>query len=96
MNTQIQAETLNTLNFDNRFTRELPADPETENYRRQVSGACYSRVQPTEVAQPKLVAYAHEVAELLDLTDEMCESETFAQVFVGNRVVKDMDPDASC
>ena len=94
--TQLQDKTFNSLTFDNRFTRELPADPETENYRRQVSGACYSRVQPTEVAQPKLVAYAREVAELLDLTDEMCKSETFAQVFVGNRVLKDMDPYASC
>ncbi len=51
-------ETLENLTFDNRFTRELPADPETENSRRQVMQACYSRVQPTPVAQPRLVAYA--------------------------------------
>src|SRR5690554_1594081 len=42
--------------FDNRFVRELPADPETDNYRRQVLGACYSFVAPQPVKAPRLVA----------------------------------------
>ena len=28
---------LDTLRFDNRFTRDLPADPENQNRRRQVA-----------------------------------------------------------
>jgi len=32
--------TVDALTFDNRFTRELPADPEPRNYPRQVPGAC--------------------------------------------------------
>ena len=56
MNTQLKPQTLDTLTFDNSFTRELPSDPETENYLRQVKRACYSRVQPTKVSQPQLVA----------------------------------------
>ena len=40
------ANPLASLRFDNRFTRMLPADPVTENSRRQVFNACYSRVVP--------------------------------------------------
>ncbi len=57
---------IETLTFDNRFTRELPADPEARNYRRHVPGACYSRVLPTPVERPTLVARSREVAELLE------------------------------
>ena len=88
------SRTLQTLTFDNRFTRELPADPKTANYRRAVAGACYSRVLPTPVPRPTLVAYAREVAELLDLTAATCTSPEFAEVFAGNRCLPGMDPHA--
>ncbi|MFA6163946.1 MAG: hypothetical protein WC685_11015, partial [Methylobacter sp.] len=84
------------LTFDNRFLRELPCDPETANNRRQVYGACYSRVLPAKVAHPQMVAYSREVAELLDLSLEDCESDDFTQVFVGNRLLAGMDPYATC
>ncbi|MHC4268070.1 MAG: protein adenylyltransferase SelO [Planctomycetota bacterium] len=96
MNVQLKSQTLDTLTFDNSFTRELPADPETANYRRQVKQACYSRVQPTKVAQPQLVAYALEVAEELNLTSHTCESADFVRVFSGNRLLAGMDPYATC
>ena len=63
---------------------------------RQVYGACYSRVQPTPVAAPQLVAYAAEVAELLDLQPASCTGEEFAQAFVGNHLLPGMDPYACC
>ncbi|MBT7548334.1 MAG: hypothetical protein HN611_06630, partial [Gemmatimonadetes bacterium] len=84
------------LSFDNRFTRELPADPETANFCRQVQEACYSRVRPASVAKPELVAYAHEVAQILDLTPAACETAEFAEVFAGNRQLQGMDPYATC
>jgi uncharacterized protein YdiU (UPF0061 family) len=87
---------LTDLRFDNRFTRELPADPDTRNRRRQVEGACYSRVKPTPVAAPRLVAYAREVAELLGLSVEACESKDFARVFTGNQLLPGMQPFAIC
>jgi uncharacterized protein YdiU (UPF0061 family) len=87
---------LNDLQFDNRFLRELPADPDTRNVRRQVFGACHSRVQPTPVKDPELVAYSHEVAELLDLSAKTCETEEFAKIFAGNRLLKGMDAYAMC
>ena len=84
--------TLTSLPFDNTFTRELPADPETANYRRQVWGACYSRVKPTQVAAPHMIAYSKEAAQLLDLSEDVCKSEEFTRVFVGNMLLPGMDP----
>ena len=84
------------LNFDNRFSQELPADPEPSNARRQVFDACYSRVLPTPVKAPKTVAFAKEVAELLELSTAQCESDDFTQVFAGNRLLDGMDSYATC
>ncbi|WP_411725660.1 protein adenylyltransferase SelO [Methyloglobulus sp.] len=96
MNALPQFDVLDHLRFDNRFVRELPSDQEPLNYPRQVLGACYSRVSPTKVAKPKLVAYAKEVADLLGLSKQVCESDDFVQVLVGNRLVDGMEPYASC
>ncbi|MCZ6889259.1 MAG: YdiU family protein [Gammaproteobacteria bacterium] len=84
------------IEFDNRFTRELPADPETGTRRRQIRDACYSRVAPAPVKNPQLVAYSAEVAELLGLSIEACESQAFTDVFTGNAVLPGMDPHATC
>lgn len=88
--------TLEALRFDNRFIRELPADPDTTNRRRQVLGACYSLVAPTRVAAPRLVAYSREVAQLLDLSAGACRSERFTKVFSGHEMLGAMEPYASC
>ena len=55
---------LTGLAFDNAYTRGLPADPVAENFRRQVAAAAYSRVKPTPVGAPVLIAHSAEVAEL--------------------------------
>lgn len=96
MNSQSKITHLDALAFDNRFIRELPGDPETLNNRRQVIGACYSRVLPAKVAKPKMVAYSREVAEQLDLAPETCESDHFTEVFTGNRLSAGMEPYAAC
>ncbi|NND81096.1 MAG: YdiU family protein [Gammaproteobacteria bacterium] len=82
--------------FDNRFVNELPADPQSGTQRRQVHNACYSFVEPAAVTAPALVAYAAEVAELLDLTAEDCQSDWFLQVMAGNRLLDGMQPHAMC
>ncbi len=87
---------LEHLKFDNRFTRDLPADPWAANARRQVQKSCYSRVKPTPVPGPRLVVHSREVAELLGMTGEMVASVDFAQVFAGNKVLPVMDPFAMC
>jgi len=87
---------LDELRFDNRFTRLLPGDSEARNFRRQVQQACYSRVMPTPVAAPKLVAYSREVCELLELDIATTGEQAMADVFGGNRVLPGMDPFAMC
>ncbi len=84
------------LKFDNRFVDELPADPNPENTRRQVHGACFSRVNPTPVRNPTLVAYSSEVAADLGLDEKWVKSDEFAQVFGGNKVLDGMKPSAAC
>lgn len=74
----------------------MPGDPEAENFPRQVFSACYSRVLPTAVSNPQLLACVSEVAELLDLSALSCESERFTEVFSGNRLLAGMDAYASC
>ena len=82
--------------FDNQFTHALPADSNLENRSRQVLGACYTDVMPTPVAKPEMLAYAHEVAALLDLNEVDCQSAEFAEVFAGNAILPGMRPYAAC
>ncbi|MCB1748910.1 MAG: YdiU family protein [Gammaproteobacteria bacterium] len=84
------------LRFDNRFVAELPGDPESANFRRQVAGACWSSVAPTAVAAPRLVAVADEVLALLDLPPAAAQAPLFAEVFAGNRLLDGMQPHATC
>jgi uncharacterized protein YdiU (UPF0061 family) len=88
--------TLHDLVFDNAFVRELPGDPDPANQRRQVMGACYSRVAPTPVARPQLLAYSREVAALLGLSPQACKDPEFAEVLGGNRLLPGMEPYAAC
>jgi uncharacterized protein YdiU (UPF0061 family) len=49
-------------------------------------------VDPTPVAEPRLVAHAREVAELVGLTDDDVRAPWFAEVFAGNRLLPGMRP----
>ncbi|MDB4960158.1 MAG: hypothetical protein JWP01_157 [Myxococcales bacterium] len=82
------------LEFADRFVRELPGDKRTDNTLRQVLGACYSRVEPTSVTKPELLALIPEVAQLLGLDPE--PTPELADVLAGNRVVPGMAPYAAC
>jgi len=83
------------LRFDNRFVRELPGDPDSSVRPRQVHRALYSRVRPTPVAGPRLVAWSREVAGLLGLDDELVTNRMFAEVFGGNQLIDGMEPYAA-
>jgi len=96
MNRAHTAGALAALRFDNRFTRSLPADPESGPRLRQVRDAIYSRVEPTPAPAPELVAHAWEVAELIGLSEADVASPEFVEVFAGNRLLPGMDPHATC
>ena len=85
---------LDSLEFTNRWTAALPADPDTAVRPRQVSGAAFTRVSPTPVAAPRTIAWSPEVVELLGWDPALADTDDFAAVFAGNRMPDGADPHA--
>lgn len=84
------------LNIQDKFNKELPADPKTENSRRQVSNSCFSFVVPKKTAKPQLIHYSREMMEELGLSEEDVMSDTFLNVFTGNELLSNTKPYAMC
>ena len=80
------------LQFDNSFVRELPGDATTGSARRQVHGALYSRVMPTPVSAPRVIAWSREMLAALNLDEHDATQQWFADVFGGNALVDGMEP----
>jgi len=79
--------------FTSRFVDSLPGDPvENDRRSRPVPGALWSRVDPTPVAAPRMVASSPEVAELLGLSPEVLASEEALAVLSGNALWPGMKP----
>ena len=83
------------LLFDNRFVADLPADPVSGPGLREVRDALYSRVAPTPVANPRLLAWSRETAALLDLDETDIATPEFARIFAGNALLEGMQPYAA-
>src|SRR3569833_3023693 len=86
------AADLSTLEFDDSFTRSLPADPEGRNFVRQVAAAAYSRVAPTTVSSPRLLAWSDDSSALLGLTRP---TQATVEILAGNRLAPTMRPYAA-
>jgi len=84
------------LKFDNLALRTLPVDPQTEVYPRQVPGACFSRVKPTPVENPQLVAISSSALELIDIEQKDAETSEFVSYFGGNKIIPGSEPSAHC
>lgn len=97
------------LRFDNRALRELPVEtpppgPEgAPSTPRLVPGACFSRVRPAPLRQPRLVALSEPTLALLGLgpppddaaAREAREAEA-ALFFSGNSLLPGAEPAAHC
>src|ERR687888_1444370 len=83
---------LAAASYENTFVRDLPADPVLVNMPRQVANACYTRVGPTPVAAPRLLAWSDALGEFLGLTRP---SGAAIEVLGGNRVLPGMQPYAA-
>ena len=77
------------------FQKELPADPNPENTRRQVHHACFSYVTPRTPSNPKLLHTSPELLETLGLT-EYVETSDFTSNFSGQKIIADTHPYAMC
>ncbi|KAK8282326.1 hypothetical protein V6Z12_D08G019100 [Gossypium hirsutum] len=88
---------LEDLNWDHSFVRELPGDPRSDSIPRQVFHACYTKVLPSaEVENPKLVAWSDSVADLLDLDPKEFERPDFPLKFSGASPLAGAVPYAQC
>ena len=83
------------LTWDDRFVRALPGDPDTTSTTRQVLGAAYSRIEPTPVAAPRLLAWSPSLAQELGLTGSLVTSPAFVEAMGGNRILPGMQPYAA-
>ncbi len=79
------------IEFDTSFLRELPGDPESGPRVREVAQA-WSRVDPTPVAAPAVLAWSPEAAALVGLGANDVADPGFAQVFGGNALLPGMQP----
>jgi len=89
------SDSFSTLRFENTFVAALPADPMPVNRPRQVQNACYTRVDPTPVSAPRLLAWSDETGELLGTTRPASADGLAAEVLGGNRVLPGMQPYAA-
>ena len=84
------------LHIQNKFTAELPADSNVENYPRQVEQACFSYVLPIKPSNPALIHASAEVANSIGVSDEDINSVAFLNVFSGTTVYPETEPYALC
>uniref|UniRef100_A0A8C9FZR7 Selenoprotein O n=1 Tax=Pavo cristatus TaxID=9049 RepID=A0A8C9FZR7_PAVCR len=87
------------LRFDNLALRSLPVDPSEDSAPRAVPGACFARVRPTPLRNPRLVAMSPPALALLGLEAGGPEAEREAEAalyFSGNRLLPGSEPAAHC
>ncbi|MBU2098509.1 MAG: YdiU family protein, partial [Gammaproteobacteria bacterium] len=78
--------------FYNRFVESLPGDQISENFCRQVQGSAYSKVQPTRVAAPHLIALNTELAVSLGFENLLGDPARLSQILSGNELLQGMQP----
>lgn len=88
--------TLETLSFDNLVLRSLPVEDSVETRPHPVRNACYSRVQPTPVTNPRTVAYSISALALLDLPESEAQRSEFVEYFAGNKILPGSETAAHC
>ncbi|HTE17174.1 MAG TPA: protein adenylyltransferase SelO family protein, partial [Armatimonadota bacterium] len=85
---------LDEVEFSNSFADELPGEASGSNRSRQVPGYCYSRVTPTQVSGPRLIAWSKELGDYLGL-EQPPERGPAVDALSGNRVTPSMKPYAA-
>lgn len=88
---------LEQLDFDNVALKKLPLDTSEEQGVRQVKGACFSRVKPQPLTNPRFVALSHEALALLGLSGEEVMNDPLGPEYLsGSKVMPGSEPAAHC
>uniref|UniRef100_A0A3Q3BSH3 Selenoprotein O n=2 Tax=Kryptolebias marmoratus TaxID=37003 RepID=A0A3Q3BSH3_KRYMA len=97
MGLAVSRSPLERLDFDNVVLRRLPLDPSEEPGARQVKGACFSRVKPQPLSNPRFVAVSPEALALLGLhADQVVKDPLGPEYLSGSRVMPGSEPAAHC
>lgn len=94
MNEQKDMRRLTEIEYQNDFVRAFPGDESLQPYSRQTPGVLYSRVLPTPVKSPELIAWSAELAAELGLEKPVGQDEI--EILGGNKVMPSMQPYAAC
>ncbi|HRC57266.1 MAG TPA: YdiU family protein, partial [Kofleriaceae bacterium] len=100
---------LDEIAWEDRFVRAFPGDRSEARTSRQIIGACYATVAPTAVADPRLLCWSPEAAQLIGVASPKVASPgdaasadpnpsytaLIAEVLGGNRVLPGMRPYAA-
>lgn len=84
------------LNISDTYNKELSADLNRNNTRRQVYGASFSFVTPRRPSNPELLHVSDEMLQAIGLDKADKHSEAFLQVFSGGKVLENTEPYAMC
>ncbi|MFK7921471.1 MAG: YdiU family protein [Bacteroidia bacterium] len=84
------------LTIQDTFNKELPADPNRDNSRRQVLDSCFSYVTPRVPSQAQLVHASDEMLRTIGLSEAEKDSMDFLEVFSGAKVLDGTQPYAMC
>ena len=73
---------------------DLAIETNRENYvRRFIKGVLFSHVNPTALANPKLISFSEDVLiNILDLERSVVENEAFVEFVAGNNVIASSTP----
>lgn len=97
MGLALSRSSLERLDFDNVALRKLPLDPSEDPGVRQVKGACFSRVKPQPLTNPRFVAVSHEGLALLGLNgEEVVDDPLGPEYLSGSKVIPGSEPAAHC
>ena len=80
------------LNISDTFNKELPADADSTNTRRQVFEATHSFVTPRKPTKPKLIHVSKHIASELGMNADDLNSNLFLDVFSGSSIYRDTQP----
>lgn len=93
----VKAHTLERLQWDNTFVKELPGDSSEVNQPRQVFDSTYSFVTPTPTnTEPTTILASNDVAQLIGLEPSETQRAEFALIFSGNAAMPGTKPYAQC
>lgn len=84
-----------SVRYLRRFLDHLPGDTDDRPVSRQVHGAAWSRVRPTPVAAPRLLAWSRPLAKELGLDESLFAEARTANVLAGNDLFPGMEPYAA-